>query len=359
MKKKLFISLIISFITVLAYNVQAQAETNITQVTSNNYEDSFPCINGDYLVWQAYVSGDWEVFLYDISGDTTTPITNNSYNDISPQTDGEYVVWFGSTNQGGEIFLYEILSGITKQISSNTDTNVYSPPQIANGLVVWASHEVSGSIEPGEIILYNIETQTKQQLTTTNSLDNSSPKINNESVVWVQIDEDDNSTLYIYPLPNGPTQEAPEGFIWADSPQTDGDLTVSMRNDSNDWEIIVREDGEKGVVQITNNTVNDRYPRISGDNIAWMAGEGHTSEIYIAQYTAADECKGDLDGDGVVDMQDWLKFGEGWGRTDCGTPPGSGDPPNNCDCDLNDDGTCDMADWLLFGEDWGRTDCPR
>ena len=29
-----------------------------------------------------------------------------------------------------------------------------------------------------------------------------------------------------------------------------------------------------------------------------------------------------------------------------------------CECDLNIDGRCDMQDWLLFGEDWGRTDCP-
>jgi subtilisin family serine protease len=29
-----------------------------------------------------------------------------------------------------------------------------------------------------------------------------------------------------------------------------------------------------------------------------------------------------------------------------------------CECDLNHDGRCDMQDWLAFGEDWGRTDCP-
>jgi hypothetical protein len=29
-----------------------------------------------------------------------------------------------------------------------------------------------------------------------------------------------------------------------------------------------------------------------------------------------------------------------------------------CECDLNADGKCDMQDWLKFGEDWGRTDCP-
>jgi len=32
--------------------------------------------------------------------------------------------------------------------------------------------------------------------------------------------------------------------------------------------------------------------------------------------------------------------------------------PFICECDINVDGKCDMQDWLLFGEDWGRTDCP-
>ena len=71
-----------------------------------------------------------------------------------------------------------------------------------------------------------------------------------------------------------------------------------------------------------------------------------------------ESCECDLNNDGRCDMSDWLLFGEDWGRTDCGTPPGSGNPPNDCECDLNHDGRCDMSDWLLFGEDWGRTDCP-
>ena len=64
-------------------------------------------------------------------------------------------------------------------------------------------------------------------------------------------------------------------------------------------------------------------------------------------------CYGDISGDGIVDMEDWLMFGEDWGRTDCNEP---GAEP--CECDLNGDGRCDMQDWLMFGEDWGRTDCP-
>jgi len=62
-------------------------------------------------------------------------------------------------------------------------------------------------------------------------------------------------------------------------------------------------------------------------------------------------CECDLNQDTRCDMQDWLFFGEDWGRTDCN------DPEVDCECDLNHDGSCDMLDWLRFGEDWGMTDC--
>ena len=64
-------------------------------------------------------------------------------------------------------------------------------------------------------------------------------------------------------------------------------------------------------------------------------------------------CACDLNDDGKCDMQDWLLFGQDWGRTDCNDPG-----VEECECDITQDGICDMQDWLKFGEDWGRTDCP-
>ena len=91
----------------------------------------------------------------------------------------------------------------------------------------------------------------------------------------------------------------------------------------------------------------DGSPRVvDGDN------DG-TAVVDMGAYEFGDLCECDLNHDGKCDMQDWLLFGEDWGRTDCNEP---GAEP--CEYDLNYDGRCDMSDWLLFGEDWGRTDCP-
>ena len=89
-------------------------------------------------------------------------------------------------------------------------------------------------------------------------------------------------------------------------------------------------------------TDKDGRPRI-------MDGDGDCEAIVdMGAYEFGCGC--DLNCDGRCDMQDWLIFGEDWGRTDCDVGP-------ECECDLNGDNVCDMQDWLLFGEDWGRTDC--
>ena len=328
MKRKLLISLIISFITVMGLSVSAQADTNITKITSNSYNDSFPSINGDYVVWQGHVNGHWQIFLYNIENEETTRITNNNYDNISPRTDGEDVVWFGACNQGGEIFRHNITSGVTSRITN--DTNADSPPQIANGRVVWASNQVTDSVEPGEINLFEIGGSSVQL--TTNDLDDISPRINSHFVVWLQIDEDDDdSTLFVYNISKGTTQEAPEGFIWKDSQQTDGDLTVSMQNKGAGWNITLHRNGQNGLEQVTNNNLDNRYPGISGNYMTWMGGEGQASEIYVAQYTAA-----------AVTCS-LAEFAANFGRTDCSTG-------NPCEGDFDIDGDVDGSDLATLSQ---------
>ena len=111
MKSKLIAMLAILLTVMLGFNSLAHGG----QVTKNSYEDSFPQIKGNYLVWQGYVDGDWKIFLYNIEMEEIHQITDNDYGDISPQTDGEYVVWLGCIHSGGEIFLYNIASGNTKR----------------------------------------------------------------------------------------------------------------------------------------------------------------------------------------------------------------------------------------------------
>ena len=278
MKFKSIAVLAILLIVTLAFSSSAGSG----QVVKNSYEDSFPNVKGDCLVWQGNVHGDWEILLYNIATQGFCRVTDNDYGDISPQTDRNYVVWLGFSHSGGEIFLYDVLRRETTQITD--DSNVDSPPQIANGRVVWTSCEVKDSVKPGEIFLYDVVAKTKTCLSASvdpdGTLDDNSPRINNKSVMWVQ-DDGQGTKVVVYDLATGDTTMAPQGFVWEDTPQTDGDLTVFTRHDGNEREILVRNSSLRTYEQITDNSLEDRYPCVSGNNIAWVGGEGQASEIFL------------------------------------------------------------------------------
>jgi len=90
-------------------------------------------------------------------------------------------------------------------------------------------------------------------------------------------------------------------------------------------------------------------------NNAGMISSQYSDSIVL---TTAEVCECDLYKDGKCNILDYQLFIQDWGRTDCGTPPGTGGAPNNCECDLNKDGKCNILDYQLFIQDWGRTDCP-
>jgi hypothetical protein len=236
--------------------------------------------------------------VYDIAtGVGPFQITNNKFDDMSPQTDGKHVVWLGFSQPkspdgeiflpGGEIFLYVVSNG--QYIRVTTDTNVESPPQIAYGNVVWTSHQVTDSVEPGEVFLYNTANETISSLSASVDpdalLDDCFPRISGESVVWVQADDIANTTtVFIHDLTSGSTTKAPQGFVWEDSSQTDGDLTVKVRQVGNDREIFLHNSKLKNNEQITDNDFEDRHPSISGNTIAWVGGDGENAEIFLATY---------------------------------------------------------------------------
>jgi len=284
MQKKLLISLV-TFFMMLGLNVSARAEVNTTQVTTNSYSDSFPHIKGNFLVWQGYVQGDWEIFLHNLTSGETVQITENDYDDMAPQTDGDYVVWKGYNRTGGEIFLYRIGEPVPLTDDGNAitnDDNVDGSPQIASGRVAWVSHEVTDSVEAGNIMLYEggVFTQLTNSVTGV-----STPRMSDDGVAWLEPDPDNrrNNFIYRYDFQTKSTSLSPN-HVW-DDPQSDGHLQVLTKYDGHDREVHILNRVKGTDDQITNNGVEDRYASISGNLVVWIEGEGQASEIFLAVYT--------------------------------------------------------------------------
>jgi hypothetical protein len=142
---------------------------------------------------------------------------------------------------------------------------------------------VTDSVEPGDIMLYDVATEATTQLTDDvpdDALDDSDPRIDTDTIFWIQTDEEENIISFIYDIATGATTEAPEDFLWKESPQTDGNLTILTRHDGDDREIFLRNSDSRKYHRVTDNDLEDSYPSVSGNNMAWMAA----GEIFIGEY---------------------------------------------------------------------------
>jgi beta propeller repeat protein len=317
------------------------------QLTVNTYEDAFPHIKGDRVVWQGRAGGSWEVFLYEMDkGGSPIQLTGNTYDDLAPQTDGTYVVWVGYSRQGGEIFFFAPGQGV---LQLTDDDKLDSSPQIAGGKIVWESHPVAASVEPGDIFLYDILAGVVSCLSCASdgqsTSDDRFPWIDGQFVYWARVKDTGETVLMTVELPNGLAQEG-SGYLWPDSRETDGNLTVLTKHDGHDSELFMRYADVNKVQQITENDYEDRFPAVSGKNVVWVGGEGNSSEIFLW------EGRSDFDSDLDVDLSDLSFIAGDFGRTGC-------EGGSRCEGDFDGDGDVDGLGLAEFAEDLKKGACLR
>ena len=213
--------------------------------------------------------------------------------------------------------MYKIPGGPTTQVTDNA--KIKSWPQIGDGRIVWSSQEVADSVMPGEIELYDIAAPPGTEPTTISAavdpdgdLDDHSPLIGNNQVVWVQTGLYENvrassnrpannmskcrtsesnkncgykNTLFIHDLtPTGATYPAPDDFTIDFGPTRSGNLSITTKFDGNDREIFLNHLGLRRNEQITDNDVEEKHPAIHGNHLVWVAGQGAEQEIYLGIY---------------------------------------------------------------------------
>ena len=158
------------------------------QVTHDQWDNAFPSIDvsGKSLVWQGNVSGRWQIFFTNLTASiaqagaaaSSTPVvtalTHSNESNFNPRVDGDDVVWQGWVDGNWEIFLAEHLTpenylptdmlpvenirlGIdhTWKVTRITTNSVHDMfPAIVGGLVTWQSFQNN----TWDIYAYSIKT---------------------------------------------------------------------------------------------------------------------------------------------------------------------------------------------------------
>ena len=256
-------------------------------------ESSFPMLHGMILVWQARggldgsvsAAGDWEIFLCDLSTLHVVQVTDDDSDDTLPQTDGEYVVWQKYDPAGGNrIFLHRIVgsAGTDEELISPADGSDNYGPKIASGHVVWTSQRVTESYLPARVMLYEARTHQAARVISNPAREANDPRIDGSRLFWRQQEADGSLALWYCDLDSEApvARPAPDRFACNRSPAVEGHVNVLARRDGSDSEIFLYTRG-KGFSRITDNGVDDLYPVISENHIAWIAG----GTIHVAEIT--------------------------------------------------------------------------
>jgi predicted outer membrane repeat protein len=272
------------------YTPPVEEEWKINQITDNAYRDENPEIDYPYVVWNAKMDTEeaenWEIFLYDISTQTTTRLTFNDYNDFEIEISGTKIVWSGRLNnevKGAEIFLYDIQTHETRRLTEN---NYYeSGPRVSGNYVVWYGRPNGDYDTSNEIFLYNLETEEQTRITNNNYNDDYA-EIFGLNVVWHAYDDGSDSEIYHYDISTGITSPLTENGYHDTYPHICGSCVAwaGAKNAPNGWEgEIFLYDLDTGVTRQLTNTrfYADSYPLLTDTQVVWSGWDYNSQEVYV------------------------------------------------------------------------------
>lgn len=243
-------------------------------------------ISGPNLVWEAASSVD-DFNTYEIHGlnldDTNPPfqLTDNDISDRKPQISGDNTVWFGRDHYGSSndsrIYHFD-LSLVDQEEPTKLldDGNWYYWPVISGNHVAWYYGDGSDS----EIMYYNLDQQDDPVQLTSTSAFVSELQFSHSKLWWkgwhgniqyLDLNQP-SSPVEIYDVdPNGYSlylDGADNYAVWS---RWDGDQRDLFYYNLN---------GGGNPVQLTNDSISDYNPVISGGYILWQRGEGDATEIF-------------------------------------------------------------------------------
>ena len=241
----------------------------IHNISSSDYSDSDPVIDGNRVVWRSVVGDDTEteIFLYDgtFLSDGVTPasarrITNNQATNAAPQIDGNYIVWQGLDGVTTDIFLYEIDTWTTTQLTFDGYNDV--DPQISGDNIVWEG----GSSSNREILLYNVVDGGAPANISDNPDLDERPQIHDNRIVWHTFNRDDSDpnnhnwevTFFDLNKPFLPLNVSDNlNYDWG--PQISGDCSSGEAMTGKDYEIVVASQNDPVATQTVLLTIIGDY----------------------------------------------------------------------------------------------------
>ena len=148
---------------------------NEVQITTNSASQTNPDIYGNNIVYQDNSSGNWDIYMYNITAKRETQITNNTANQENPAIDGNIIAWQDNRDTIPQIYVYNLTSKTEKCISTSTPSSSNlqvasnTNPEVSGTRVVYQKREIRifegfTMEDHHEIICYDLTTGTQTEI---------------------------------------------------------------------------------------------------------------------------------------------------------------------------------------------------
>ncbi|MCK4969918.1 MAG: hypothetical protein KAS77_05305, partial [Thermoplasmata archaeon] len=283
------------------YNITAETTTTYTGSIGNV---SMIRIDGDRFVWADDRNGNWDIYMFDISTGTETQVSSHATDQYQPAINGDRVV-YRSREYYYSIYMYNIATGSTSRIISITMANGYST-EISTQYVV-AELQYSGYVS-----------RTYHYKIATGSLTSTGYLYYEDRQYYMDVYEDlmvyrsypfGNSHIYMYDFSTSTTTQITTNSNDQYRPTIDGEFIVYQENrfGHNDIFLYDLSTGIEG--RITNNDGNQQEARVDGSYVIYKDDRNGQWDLYLFWV--------DRDGDSVGDADDAFRYDPNeWVNTD-------------------------------------------
>jgi len=217
------------------------------RITTQTISRGPAAISGSWVVWADVCrDGRYGICLYDFTTNTERRITTDAAGPRIPDISGNRIVWLDFRDKlfGEKIFFctYDPLTtacpeqSITESLATQLKSNLH----IAGNRIVWQAIPLPQDNNNFNIYLYDISTNTEQQITTGGPAFHGDPAISGDRIVWDDF-RNGNADIYLY------------------------DLATNTER------------------QITAHPTHQNIPAISGNQIVWVDFRNGNADIYLAK----------------------------------------------------------------------------
>src|SRR5665647_136723 len=267
------------FLILITGNATAdQAQGTETQITTNESSQNNPDIYGNLIVWQDYRNDNGsytnsDIYMYDLSTSKETRITTNESWQSEPVIYGDKIVWQDNRNGGSldesweptgnwDIYMYDLSTHKEIQITTNGSNQIH--PDIYGDKIVWEDNRNGNR----NIYMYDLSASNETRITT-NASEHYHPTIYGNTIAFERkIDEMFHKDIYIYDLSTSSETRVIKGEFYYSSPDIYGNRIVYTGEVGGD--LVLMHD--LSTSQDTTIAADAFRPDIYGDRIVYSGG---------------------------------------------------------------------------------------